>query len=194
MSRLQVLIAQPRMAAGALLTLALAAGAVIGTGADFTAASANPANTFTSGTLTMVNSRSAAAVLSLSNMKPGAAAQTGDVDISNTGSLAGTFVLGHGAIVDSDTSNPLSVKLNVSVTDCGLFAGATPPVCGDGDDVSKYSGTLADMSTPGHAITGLGSFAGGDKHRYRFSVALDSSAGNAYQGDTSTVQFDWNAT
>jgi hypothetical protein len=194
MSRLQVLIAQPRMAAGALLTLALAAGAVIGSGADFTAASANPANTFSTGTLSMVNSKSASAVLSLSNLRPGGSPQTGDVDISNSGTLTGMFVLSHGTINDSDAVNPLSAKLNISVTDCGLYSGATPPTCGDGDDVSKYSGTLADMGTPGHAITGLGSFAGGDKHRYRFSVALDGSAGNAYQGATSTVQFDWNAT
>ena len=31
------------------------------------------------------------------------------------------------------------------------------------------------------------------KHRYRFRVALDGSADNAYQGDSSTVAFSWNA-
>ena len=39
----------------------------------------------------------------------------------------------------------------------------------------------------------LGSYAAAAKHRYRFSVALDGTAGNAYQGDTSTVAFDFNA-
>jgi hypothetical protein len=48
MSRLRVLLSQPRLALGALLTLLLAAGAVVGSGADFTASSANPSNTFTS--------------------------------------------------------------------------------------------------------------------------------------------------
>ena len=41
--------------------------------------------------------------------------------------------------------------------------------------------------------TGLGSFAGGEKHRYEFRVSLDSSAGNAYQGDSSEVEFTWDA-
>ncbi len=37
----------------------------------------------------------------------------------------------------------------------------------------------------------LGTFAGGDKHRYQFTVALDGSADNSYQGGTSTVDFNW---
>jgi hypothetical protein len=49
------------------------------------------------------------------------------------------------------------------------------------------------MGTTGHEIGALGTFAAGDKHRYRFTVALDSSAGNPYQGDSATAQFDFNA-
>ena len=41
--------------------------------------------------------------------------------------------------------------------------------------------------------TSLGSFAGGAKHTYKFSVALDSTAGNVYQGDNATADFDFNA-
>ena len=70
MSRLQVLAAQPRLALGALLTLLLAAGAVAGSGADFTASSANPANTFASGTLSIGNSKEGTAVLTASNLRP----------------------------------------------------------------------------------------------------------------------------
>jgi hypothetical protein len=189
MSRLKALAAQPRLALGALLTLLLAAGAVVGSGADFTASSANPANTFASGTLTIGNSKAATAVLSASNLRPGDPASTGLVDIQNTGSLSGTFTLSRGTVTDSDTANPMSAKLDVIVTDCGTFTGATPPVCGDGDDTTKYTGTLAAMGTS----NALGSYAANAQHRYRFSVALNSSAGNAYQGDSSTVQFDFNA-
>ena len=39
----------------------------------------------------------------------------------------------------------------------------------------------------------LGTHAAGAEHRYQFEVALDGSAGNAYQGDSATVQFDFNA-
>lgn len=188
LSRLQVLTSQPKLALGALLTLLLAAGAVVGSGADFTATSANPANTFASGTLTIGNSKEGVAVLSASNLRPGEAAQTGTVDIENTGSLSGTFTLARGTVTNTDGANPLANKLNITVVDCGTFSGDTAPTCGDGDDANKYTGTLADMTT-----TALGSYAAAAKHRYRFSVALDSTAGNAYQGDSSTVEFDFNA-
>lgn len=192
MSRLQVLAAQPRMALGALLTLLLAAGAVIGSGADFTAASANPANTFATGTLSMVNSNDNAAVLTASGMRPGSTA-SGTVDILNSGSLSGTFTLARGAISDSDAANPLSGRLNVTVEDCGTFSGGSAPSCTDGDEVTKYAGTIADMGTAGHTVASLGTFAGGAKHRYRFSVQLDGSTSDAYQNATSSVRFDWSA-
>jgi hypothetical protein len=192
MSRLQVLAAQPRLALGALLTLLLAAGAVIGSGADFTAASANPSNTFSTGTLSMVNSNAGAAVLTASGLRPGNTAG-GDVDILNSGSLSGAFTLARGTITDSDVVNPLSGKLNVTVEDCGVFTGSTPPSCTDGDEVTKYTGTIADMGTAGHAVASLGTFAAGVKHRYHFSVQLDSGASDAYQGATSAVRFDWSA-
>ena len=188
LSRLKVLTSQPKIALGALLTLLLAAGAVVGSGADFTASSANPANTFASGTLAIGNSKAASAILTASNMRPGEAATTGEVDIENTGSLSGTFTLSKGAVSNTDAGNPLVDKLNLIVVDCGLFSGVTPPTCGDGDDVQKYSGTIAALGTPS-----LGSYTAGAKHRYRFSVALDGTAGNPYQGDSSTVEFNFNA-
>ncbi len=49
------------------------------------------------------------------------------------------------------------------------------------------------MGTTGHLVTALGTYAANEQHRYQFTVQLDSSAGNAYQGDTSSVEFDWNA-
>src|SRR5262245_8884778 len=145
MSRLQVLAANPRLALGALVTLLLAAGAVVGSGADFSASSANPANTFSSGTLSIGSSDTA--VLSASNLRPGDAPQVGTVDIENTGSLDGDFTLVRGAVTNSDGANPLAAMLNMTVVDCGTFAGVTPPACGDGDDVSLYTGTLAAMGS-----------------------------------------------
>jgi spore coat-associated protein N len=191
MSRLQILVSQPRLALGALLTLALAGTAIVGSGADFTASSANPANTFSSGTLTMSNSKAGAAVFTASNLRPAAAAQTGTVDIGNTGSLSGLFKLSRGTIADSGSASALSPKLNLVVTDCGTFAGGTP-VCGDAGDTTVYTGTLPGIGTSASPIT-LGTFAAGDKHRYQFSVALDTTADNSYQGGTSTVDFDWTA-
>jgi spore coat-associated protein N len=188
-SRARVLAANPRLALGALLTVLLAAAAVVGSGADFTASSANPSNTFAAGTLTIANSKEGTAVLSASGLRPAGAAAVGTVDIQNSGSLSGAFTLSRTAPVDSDGANPLSGKLNLTVVDCGTFDGATAPTCGNGDDVTKYSGgTVAQMGT-----TALGTYAGGEKHRYQFTVQLDGSAGNAYQGDSSSVEFDFNA-
>jgi spore coat-associated protein N len=193
MSRLRFLAANPRLALGALLTLLLAAAAVVGSGADFTASSANPANTFAAGTLSILNSKEGTAVLSATNLRPGNSA-VGTVDIQNTGGLNGAFTLSRTAPVDSDGANPLSGKLNLTVIDCGTFVGATAPTCGDGDDVTKYgSGTIAQMGTTGHTVSALGTYAANEKHRYQFTVQLDNSAGNAYQGDTSSVEFDFDA-
>jgi spore coat-associated protein N len=193
MSRIHVLFSQPKLALGALLTLLLAAGAVVGSGADFTASSANPSNTFASGTLSIDNSNEGVAILTASNLRPGGPGEEGVVDIENTGSLSGAFTLTRSAPADTGSTSPLSQKLNVTVTDCGTYSGATAPDCGDGDDDPIYSGTLADMGTSGHAIAALGDYAADDKHRYRFTVALDDSAGDAYQGGESSVEFNFTA-
>ena len=185
MDRMKLLIGQPKRTVGVLAVVLLAVGVAVGSGAAFTAQTANPNNTFASGTLSMVNSKDAAAVLTASNMKPGDSA-TGTVDVQNTGSLSGAFVLSRSSIVDSDGANPMSAKLNLVVKDCGDFSSGTP-TCDVGDPV-KYTGTIAAMVSPA-----LGTFAASEKHRYEFAVTFDSSATNAYQGDSSSVQFDFNA-
>jgi spore coat-associated protein N len=187
MSRLHVLVHRPRRTLAALATVLVAVGVTAASGADFTATSANPGNSFATGTLSISNTKTAAAMLTATGLRPGGTATTGQVDIGNTGTLSGAFTLSRGTPDDSDSTNPLSGKLNITVVDCGDFSSGTP-TCAGGDPV-KYSGTLADMSS----AVALGTFAGGDKHRYEFSVSLDSSAGNAYQGDSSQVEFTWNA-
>jgi spore coat-associated protein N len=189
MSRLKVLASQPRIALGALLTMLLAAAAVVGSGADFTASSANPANTFASGTLSILNSKEGNLVLQAGNLRPDGTPAVGTVDIENDGSLDGDFTLSRTALVDSDSGNPLSGKLNLTVVDCGEFSGGNAPVCGDGDDDDVYSGGTIAQMTP----SALGNYDAGEKHRYEFTVQLDGSAGDAYQGDNSSVTFDFDA-
>src|SRR5919112_638032 len=144
MSRLSVLVSRPRRTLAALATV----------------------------TLTITNSRAAQTVMtSTSDMRPGDPARTGTVDITNSGSLSGVFTLQRGTVVDSDSSNPLSGKLDIVVKDCGDFSGGTP-TCDPGDPV-KYSGTVAAMSS----AVALGTFAAAEKHRYEFSVSVNTSAG-----------------
>jgi spore coat-associated protein N len=179
MSRLAHLVRHPRRTLAVLATVTTAVG--------FTASSANPVNTFSTGTLTMSNSSADAAVLTAAGLRPGDS-KDGTVDIANTGSLSGNFSVGRSTLTNTDSTNPLSGKLNLVITDCGAFDGATAPACGNGDDLPKYTGTVAAMAS--HS---LGSFAGGEKHRYQFRVTLDGTAGNEYQGDSSTVTFVWSA-
>jgi hypothetical protein len=188
MSRLSILVSRPRRTLAALATVLAAVGITAASGADFTATSANADTTFATGTLTITNTRAAQTVMtSTADMRPGDPARTGTVDITNSGSLSGAFTLQRGTVVDSDTTNRLSTMLDVVVKDCGDFASGAP-TCDSGDPV-KYTGTAADMSS----AVDLGSFAGGEKHRYEFSVSVNTAAGNAFQGDSSVVPFTWNA-
>jgi hypothetical protein len=186
MSRIDVLLIHPKRTLGVLALVLVAVGVAVGSGANFSASSANPSNTFTAGTLTMSNSNDAAAILTANNWKPGDTS-TGTVDIQNTGSLAGTFSLSRTALSNSDGSNPLSDKINLVVKDCGDFSSGTP-TCDAGDPV-KYTGTLTAMTSS----VALGSYAANEKHRYQFAATFDSSAGNVYQGDSSTATFTWDA-
>ena len=188
MSRLSILVTRPRRTLAALATVLVAVGITAASGADFTATSANADTTFATGTLTITNSRAAQTVMtSTADMRPGDPARTGTVDITNAGSLSGVFSLQRGTVVDSDSSNPLSGKLDIVVKDCGDFSSGAP-TC-DPTDTVKYAGTVAGMSS----AVGLGTFAAGEKHKYEFSVSVNTSAGNAYQGDNSVVPFTWNA-
>ncbi len=187
MAHIRFFARNPRRTLGALAAVLAATGIVIGSGASFTASSANPSNTFSAGTLTIGNS-SNSAVLTASGLRPGDPATTGTVDIQNTGDLSGAFTLSRGTPVNSDSSNPMSDKLNLIVVDCGAWSGSTPAVCEVGDP-EKYSGTLTAMSS----AVALGTYAANEKHRYQFKVSFDSGATNAYQGDSSTVQFNWDA-
>ena len=188
MSRLSVLVSRPRRTLAALATVLVAVGITAASGANFTATSANADTTFATGTLTIENSKDAAAIFtSTADMRPGDAARTGQVDIENSGSLSGAFKLKRGTVVDSDATYKLSTKLDVVVKDCGDFSSGTP-TCDAGDPV-KYTGTIAAMSSD----VALGTFAGGEKHRYEFSVTVNTSADNDYQGLTSVVPFSWTA-
>jgi hypothetical protein len=165
----------------------VAVGVTYASGANFNASSANPSNQFSAGTLSMSNSKGNAAILTASGLYPGGPSQSGTVDIANTGSVPGVFSLTRGAITDTGSTNPISPKLNVTVKDCGDFSAGTP-TC-DPTDPTPYTGTLAGMTS----ASSLGTFAAAEKHRYQFTVALDSSADDNYQGGTSTVDFTWNA-
>jgi len=181
-SRLSALAAHPRRTIGALAVVLAAVGITVGSGANFTAHSANPTNTFTAGTLSIGNTASSATLNAGTNMKPGDTVN-GTVDISNSGSIPGTFTLKTSNAVD--TAGLLG-QLDLKVEDCGTFSGATAPNCAGTTFV--YNGKANAVGT-----TALGSYAANAKHRYQFSVTMPTAIPNTFQGATASVEFDWDA-
>jgi spore coat-associated protein N len=191
-SRLSALAAHPRRTVGALAVVLAAVGITVGSGANFTAKAANPANTFTAGTLSIDNSRgngaAAGAILSAPNLKPGDSA-SGLVDIQNAGSVAGAFKLSSTGASDSTVVSLLG-QLDVRIEDCGAYVDGAVPTCG--------SATSKVLTTTGTKLNGvgtiaLGNFTGGEKHRYKFDVTLPADTTNAFQGKTASIAFDWDA-
>lgn len=175
----------PRALLLGLGTIGLAAAVTVGSGADFTSSTANPSNVFTAGTLSHSNSKSGAAILTATNMRPGDTAN-GTVDIQNTGTLSGAFSLSKTVTADSTPS--FAGKLTVVVTDNG------DPACVVACPAAStvYSGTVAAMGA-----RPLGTFAAGATHRYSFVVTFPdggaNGADNAYQAASTTVTYSWTA-
>jgi spore coat-associated protein N len=188
------LIRRPKRTLGALALGLCAIGVAVGSGADFTARTANPSNTFSAGSLSMDNSKNGAAIFSPTNMKPGGAAQTGVVDIKNTGSIDGVFTLSRDQLTSSDSGAanpvPFANKVDLWVVDCGKNSVADgAPTCGDANDSTLYNGTLANQN----AALELGTYHPGDQHRYWFGGSLDPSAGNEYADDGSSARYVFDA-
>lgn len=187
-------IKRPKRTLGALALALAALGVAVGSGADFSAETANPSNTFSAGSLSMDNSKDGAAILSATNMQPGGAPQTGIVDIKNTGSIDGDFTLNRDSLADNP---PFASKVLISVTDCGEFTtvggpyGPYPvtPTCGDRDDRSVYEGTLAGQDAP----VELGTYKPDEQHRYQFGATLAASTDDDFEGRAAGARFVFDA-
>lgn len=165
-----------------LLTLALLGlvsfAAVGGTYANFTATPTSISNNgFTAGSLTM-NRSGSGAIFSSAAMKIGDTV-TGSVTITNSGNLAGAYILSGSSSGSSSLGGQLQLKLYKDVDSSGT------PV---------YSGALSGFSS-----ADLGTFAAnGDAHTFYFHVTLPSTgtdAGdNVFQGLSSSATFTWSAT
>ena len=176
----------PLKIVSALFVLSLAAMMAVASGASFTSTSANAGNIVTAGNMTHSNSRAPGTILNVSALKPGES-QSGTVDITNTGDVAGVFSLSKANVVDSDTSNPLSSKLDLVVEDLGPPSAPTAPAL-------EYGGELGAMG-----VIDLGTFAPAAGHRYKFTVTFPdggtpsgpATGDNAYKGDNVRVDYNW---
>ena len=169
--------ASPNKIVGALFALALAAMMAVASGASFTSTSANAGNVVTAGNLMHGNSVNGA-ILDVEKMIPDDT-ESGTVTITNTGDVTGVFTLSQDNIVDSDQTDKLSEKLDLTVTD----------VTGGGSD-EVYTGKLGAMSEED-----LGEIEAGDDRTYEFEVHFPDSGtpggDNVYKGDSVSVRFNW---
>jgi len=164
----------PKRAIAALLTALVAAVAAVGSGADFSSHSANPANTFASGTLLQSNSKSGVAIVTGSNLKPGDA-RSGEVTITNTGSLAGTFKLSESNASNAFGSGNMTLKID--------------DVTGQ-KTTNVYSGDIGKVQAEG---INLGSYAAGEARTYRFTATFNKEAPNSDQGKVAKADYEWDA-
>lgn len=161
-----------------------AVGITVGSGANFTASAANPGNAFTTGSLSIADSN-AGAILTASGLRPGGTPVTGTVNIQNTGSLQGAFTLTSVLASQTGDFDSLLDELDLTVEDCGIWAPSQPSCTGSS---SVYAGKLGAMPTKQ-----LGTWAGGEKHTFKFTVSLPSTTGNSFQNKTAHADFTWNA-
>lgn len=164
----------PKRALAGVLTALVAVVAAVGSGADFSSHSANPANTFSSGSLLQSNSRSGVAIVTGSNLKPGDV-RSGEVTITNTGSLAGTFKLSETNASNAFGAGNMTLKID-DVTGSKV--------------VSVYSGDVGKVAAEGIA---LGSYAAGEAHTYRFTATFNKEAPNSDQGKVAKADYEWDA-
>lgn len=152
-----------------LTTLAAAGALAIGSGANFTSTSNNPANTYATGTLTQVNSKAAKAIFDVTNLKPGDVV-VGEVTITNSGSLPAIF-----SLTEVTPSNGFATPANLTMK------------VTEGTNVI-YDGTFGGLGTKP-----IGTFTAGQAKTYKFTTTLKASAGNEEQGKTATAGYTWDS-
>ncbi len=172
---MRFLTRNPRRSLAAILTALMATAVAVGSGADFSSHSANPANTFSSGTLVQSNSKSGVAIVTGSNLKPGDV-RSGEVTITNTGSLAGSFKLAESSASNGFGAGDMTLKIE------DVTGSKTTDI---------YSGDIGKVPAGGIA---LGSYAAGEARTYRFTTTFAEGSPNSDQGKVAKADYEWDAT
>jgi len=150
------------------LATLLAAGAVaVGSGATFTSTT-NSASSVTSGTLIHTNDANKVTLIT-TNMKPGDTV-SGDVKITNTGTLDSTLSLQE----TSDASTFVAGDLLLNITQGGK---------------SLYSGNFGALATA--TKLDLGALPVGASTTVTYTVTMPAAASNLNQGKSATAAYEW---
>lgn len=170
-----------------LLIAAWAIAVALASGADFERAgsprvdpslTASTSSSSSANPVQISNSREGVAILTASSMSPGS-------------STTGTVTITNGSAVDEDVSlaksnlsdiGPATAKLS-SILDLRIQDVTAPS-----SPSTVYSGKLGSMPA-----LALGTYAKRTGRSYRFTVTYPTSAGSAYQGTSTSVDFIWTA-
>jgi hypothetical protein len=162
----------------------------------FNAGTANPANSWAAGSLTLVND-SGSAMLTATGIKPGGAAITRCITVTSNGTVPASVKL-YGA--SATTTNALSTYLNLQI-EAGTATSTTGGACTGFTPSSTIfpAATLASFSSGRTTFTnGVAtgwSIAGttGETRAFRFTVTPLGTMTNTQQGGTAGIDFVWEA-
>jgi hypothetical protein len=186
-----------RIAAPLVVVAAVVASGIAISTASYSAFSdttSNPGNSWSAGSVQLVDDGQGEAMFSAEGLEPGATG-TNCIAVTSQGSLASAIKL-YG--VGAATTNGLSSAINLTVEqgDDGGFGSC------DGFVAYEENGTLFDGTLESFGAahldfsTGLGDWVtsgSGETRVYRFTYQLDADAPNTAQGGTAELGLTWEA-
>ena len=168
--------------------------AAFGTFSAFSDTKSNSGNSFSTGTVTLTDNASSAAMFNaVTGAAPGAASTDRCIKVSYTGSLAATVKL---YTTDSSGGN-LAPYTDVTITP-GTYSGSEPafPSCTNfsASGAAIYTGTLDNFRTTKNSYANGVSCVASPNVVYTFSYTVSSSAPDTVQGGTTgSHSYTWEA-
>jgi hypothetical protein len=143
-------------------------------GASFSFLSANPANTFTAGELTITNDRAGTYVVDVVALRPGAS-QSGDLRLTGDDDFAAGLTLASAGLSVTPSGSTIGTILRLRVEDVTSGTPAAPPL---------YEGSLAGLGT----VPLPPPLPAGQPRALRFTVTFPlAAAGPALQGNSAEL-------
>lgn len=156
----------------------------------FSAQTAAPPFTVSTGTVALTNDSAGSAAVNLPNQRPGGPSFTKCFNVTSTGSVPSAVTF-----YTSLTGDPtLPTYINVAITagaansTCSNFSAATTLFNGTLQGLSAYQNYANGLST-GWSPTGTGS----ETRAYRLVIGMAADAPNSTQGTSTSMTFTWEA-
>jgi spore coat-associated protein N len=170
-SRWQSRTARAFLTLAVLALLAVTLQTLVFSGADFTSLSSNPSQSFTAGTVSHINDRENQAILTATNLRPGASSAPGLVTITGGEDVPAAYSVVKGTVTPA---TGLAQVLYLRIED----AAGGP--------------ALFDNALSAFGTVGLAMIAPGDSKTYRFTLYWPvGTADPALQGASITVPLEF---